>query len=161
MCIRDSFASYGQASYETDYNGGMGSNGLTSARHDVFDSSYKKKYIDSYDVNTPDEVIYTGSHKLTDKVKVGDFEMTVGKLVLSPTRTFLPLLSAILAKHRHSIDGIIHNTGGAHTKVKKFAPGMKIIKDALLPIPPLFQLIQKSSGTSNEEMFQVLSLIHI
>lgn len=151
-------ASYGQASYEQEYNGGMGSNGLTSARHDVFHKSYSEKYPDSFDSNTPSEVIYTGDKKLTDTIDVDGQTMTIGKLVLSPTRTFLPVLTTMFQKHKADIHGIIHNTGGAHTKVKKFAPGVKIVKDNLLPVPPLFQMIQESSGTSTEEMFQVFNM---
>ncbi len=152
------FASYGQATYEDSYNGGMGSNGLTSARHDVFDHSYAKKYPDSFDANTPLEVIFSGSQKLTDTIEIDGQEITIGKLVLGATRTFLPLLKQILSNHKDKISGIIHNTGGAHTKVKKFAPGVKVIKNNLLPVPPLFELIQKESGTSDEEMFQVFNM---
>lgn len=152
------FASYGQATYEDSYNGGMGSNGLTSARHDVFHSSYSEAYPDSFDPNTPKEVIFTGTKKLTDTIEVDNQEITIGKLVLGATRTFLPLLKRILTTHKEAISGIIHNTGGAHTKVKKFAPGVKIIKDNLLPIPPLFKLIQEESGTTDEEMFQVFNM---
>lgn len=152
------FASYGQASYEDSYNGGMGSNGLTSARHDVFHSSYADIFPDSYDHNTPKEVIFTGTKRLTDTIDVDGKEITVGKLVLGATRTFLPLLKKVLIHHKATISGIIHNTGGAHTKVKKFAPGVKIIKDNLLPIPPLFKLIQEESGTTDEEMFQVFNM---
>ncbi len=153
------FASYGKASYESEYNGGMGSNGLSSARHDVFSKIYMEKYQDSFDPNTPEEYIYCGSKMLTDKVDVGNGEMIdLGKLVLSPTRTFLPLLKTIIEKHKSSISGIIHNTGGAHTKVMKFAPSMRIIKDKLLPIPPLFQIIQEESGSSYNEMFQVFNM---
>ena len=151
-------ASYGQSSYEDAYNGGMGSNGLTSARHDVFHKTYMSKYPDSFDHHTPEEVVYTGSKMLTDEIEIDGQKITLGKLVLSPTRTFLPVLKKVLDLHRSRISGIIHNTGGAHTKVKKFAPGMKIIKDNLLPIPPLFKLIQAESGTTDEEMFQVFNM---
>jgi len=151
-------ASYGQASYEDSYNGGMGSNGLTSARHDVFHKSYMTNYPDSHDPNTPESVIFTGTRKLTDTIEIEGQMITIGKLVLSPTRTFLPVLKQMLSRYKQSIKGIIHNTGGAHTKVKKFAPDVRIIKDSLLPIPPLFKLIQKESGTSNEEMFQVFNM---
>jgi len=151
-------ASYGQATYETEYNGGMGSNGLTSARHDVFSADYATRYPDSYDPNTPREVVYTGTRKLTEEITVGDQNITLGKLVLSPTRTFLPVITQMLGKHRSAIKGMIHNTGGAHAKVKKFASGVKIIKDNLLPIPPLFDIIQEESNTSYEEMFQVFNM---
>ena len=152
------FASYGQASYESEYNGGMGSNGLTSARHDVFHKSYKDSYPDSYDPNTPEQVIFTGTKKLTDTINIDGKDIPIGKLVLSPTRTYMPLLKKILGEHKSKIGGIIHNTGGAHTKVKKFAPGVKIIKDNLLLVPPLFKLIQEESGTTDEEMFQVFNM---
>ncbi|NNE27061.1 MAG: phosphoribosylformylglycinamidine cyclo-ligase [Saprospiraceae bacterium] len=152
------FASYGKASYEKAYNGGMGSNGLTSARHDVFGSAYREKYIDSYDSNTPEDLIYSGSKSLTEKISIGEDEIDLGKLVLSPTRTFLPLLKKIIDNHRSAIHGIIHNTGGAHTKVKKFTSNKRIVKDNLLPIPPLFNIIQQESGTSNSEMFQVFNM---
>ncbi len=152
------FASYGQSSYEAEYNGGMGSNGLTSARHDVFDKKYRSLYPDSYDHNTPEELIYSGSKSLTDNIEIGDIRIDIGKLVLSPTRTYLPLLKQILDRYRPKINGIIHNTGGAHTKVKKFTKNKRIIKDQLLPIPPLFKLIQEESGTSFEEMFQVFNM---
>jgi len=152
------FASYGQSTYENEYNGGMGSNGLTSARHDVLNKEYLEKYPDSFDHNTPSDLIYSGTKKLTDKIEVGGQLIDIGKLILSPTRTFLPLLKKVLDKHRSEINGIIHNTGGAHTKVKKFAPGKKIIKNNLLPIPPLFKMIQEESGTTMEEMFQVFNM---
>ncbi len=152
------FASYGQSTYEQSYNSGMGSNGLTSARHDIFDNSYASAYPDTFDSNTPSEVIYTGSRKLTEKISIGDDQFTLGKLVLSPTRTFLPLLKAIFADGKKDISGIIHNTGGAHTKVKKFANGCRIVKDNLLAIPPLFEIIREESGTSYEEMFQVFNM---
>ena len=152
------FASYGKASYEKAYNGGMGSNGLTSARHDVFGSMYRDKYTNSYDSNTPTDLIYSGSKSLTEKITIGDEDIDLGKLVLSPTRTYLPLLKQIIDNYRASINGIIHNTGGAHTKVKKFTSNKRIIKDNLLPIPPLFNIIQQESGTSNSEMFQVFNM---
>ena len=153
------FASYGQASYETEYNGGMGSNGLSSARHDVFSKDYYDKYKDSFDPNSPAELLYSGSKSLTDKVGIeGHSVMDLGKLVLSPTRTFLPLLKSLIELHRSDISGIIHNTGGAHSKVKKFAPGKRIIKDNLLEVPPLFTIIQEESGSSWDEMFQVFNM---
>lgn len=151
-------ASYGQSTYEDEYNGGMGSNGLTSARHDIFAKEYSKKYPDSYDKNTPDEVVYIGSKKLTDTIEIDGKNIPIGKLVLSPTRTFLPVLKKILARNRKHINGIIHNTGGGQAKVIKFVKDRKIIKDNLLPIPPLFQMIQKESGTSWEEMYRVFNI---
>ena len=152
------FASYGQSSYESEYNGGMGSNGLTSARHDVFDKKYRSLYPDSFDSNTPEDLIYSGSRSLTELINIDGTAIPLGKLVLSPTRTFIPLLKQILDEHRRDIHGIIHNTGGAHTKVKKFVKNKKIIKDNLLPVPPLFDLIQAESGTPLNEMFQVFNM---
>ncbi len=151
-------ASYGQSTYETEYNGGMGSNGLTSARHDIFHKSYAKKYPDTFDSNTPNEVVYIGSKKLTDTIEVEGQKIPIGKLVLSPTRTFLPVLKKVLDKYRKHINGIIHNTGGGQAKVSKFIENKRIIKDNLLPIPPLFQMIQKESGTSWEEMYRVFNI---
>jgi phosphoribosylformylglycinamidine cyclo-ligase len=151
-------AGYGQSSYENSYNGGMGSNGLTSARHDVFRKEYYEKYPDSFDHHSPAELIYAGKRSLTDKVNIDGKDIDLGKLVLSPTRTFLPLLQKIITECRPAISGIIHNTGGAHTKVKKFAPGKRIIKDNLLPIPPLFEIIKEESETDFSEMFQVFNM---
>ena len=151
-------AGYGQSTYEDHYNGGMGSNGLTSARHDVFKKEYYKKYPNSFDHHSPEELIYSGKRSLTDKVDIEGREIDLGKLVLSPTRTFLPLLKKILDQYKSSISGIIHNTGGAHTKVKKFAPNKRIIKDNLLPIPPLFDIIREESETDFSEMFQVFNM---
>ncbi|MEZ5059418.1 MAG: hypothetical protein R2879_20485 [Saprospiraceae bacterium] len=132
-------ASYGKATYEDSYNGGMGSNGLTSARHDVFDHSYAEKYPDSYDKHTPDEVVYVGSKKLTDTITIEGEEITIGKLVLSPTRTYMPVISKILDNKAIEIHGIIHNTGGGQAKVSKFMENKHVIKDNLLPIPPLLK----------------------
>lgn len=153
-------SSSGQATYENEYNGGMGSNGLTSARHDVFSKEYAKKYPDSFDSNTPKEVIYVGSKKLTDTIEVEGKDIPIGKLVLSPTRTYLPVLKKILDQHRADIHGIIHCTGGGQTKVSKFIQNKLIVKDNLLPTPPLFQLIQAESGTSWKEMYQVFNMGH-
>lgn len=152
-------ASYGQATYETAYNGGMGSNGLTLARHDVVDNSYAAKYPETFDPNLPAEVVYTGTKLLTEKVAIPGGETTVGKLLLSPTRTFLPFLKRLFDDLPESVTGIIHNTGGGHTKVAKFLPkGGKIIKDNLLPVPPLFNLIQETSQTPWREMFEVFNM---
>ncbi len=151
-------ASYGQSSYETTYNGGMGSNGLTSARHDVLHKSYAAKYPDSFDSNTPEEVIYIGNKRLTDTIEIEGKEIPIGKLILSPTRTFLPVISKILDKHRAEIGGMIHCTGGAQTKVLKFVEGVHIIKDNFFKTPPLFQLIQEESGTDWKEMYQVFNM---
>ncbi len=153
-------ASYGQATYEDAYNGGMGSNGLTSARHDVLSKEYAKKYPDSFDSNTPDEVVYIGSKKLTDKVDIDGVQIDVGKLILSPTRTYLPIIKAILDEFKGQIDGMIHCTGGGQTKVIKFVDNVHIIKDSLLPIPPLFQMIKEESDTDWREMYQVFNMGH-
>jgi phosphoribosylformylglycinamidine cyclo-ligase len=154
------FASYGQSTYEDTYNGGMGCNGLTSARHDVLKKIYLKKYPDSFDQNTPKEVLYTGNKKIIDTLKIKGRDYTVGQLLLSPTRTFLPLLKKILENTEggKGINGIIHNTGGGQTKVSKFIKNKHIIKDNLLPIPPLFKMIQAASGTDWREMFQVFNM---
>lgn len=153
------FASYGQATYESEYNGGMGSNGLTSARHDVFHKDYAKKYPDSYDQNTPDEVVYLGSKRLTDPTEVEG--VNAGKLVLSPTRTYIPLIKRIIENHRGDINGMIHCTGGAQTKVMKFLDkNLRIVKNNLLPIPPLFKMIKDESGLDYREMYQVFNMGH-
>lgn len=151
-------ASYGQATYEKEYNGGMGSNGLTSARHDVFAKYLAGKYPESYDNNIPSELVYTGQCKLTDPV-MGS-ELNAGKLVLSPTRTYAPVIKKILDLYRHQIHGMIHCSGGAQTKVMNFVENMHVVKDNLFPIPPLFCLIQQQSGTSWEEMYKVFNMGH-
>lgn len=153
-------ASYGQALYETEYNGGMGSNGLTSARHDVLSHEYAGSYPDSFDPNTPDSVIYTGSKKLQETLTVDGQTIAVGKLILSPTRTYLPVIKRLLDELRPQIHGMIHCTGGGQTKVSKFIQDKKVIKDNLLPIPPLFELIQAESGTEWREMYQVFNMGH-
>ncbi len=153
-------ASYGQASYESFYNGGMGSNGLTSARHDVLEHHYAAKYPESYDPNTPEDVIYIGTKKLTDQLTVDGHQLDVGKLILSPTRTYLPLIRQLLTTHRKDIHGMIHCTGGGQTKVVKFIEGKRVIKNNLFPVPPLFQLIHEESGTSWKEMYQVFNMGH-
>ncbi|MEM9546053.1 MAG: AIR synthase related protein [Bacteroidota bacterium] len=153
------FASYGQSSYEDEYNGGMGSNGLTSARHDIFHKEYAQKYPDSYDPNTPDEVIYLGSKRLTDSTEVDG--VNVGRLVLSPTRTYIPLIKTIIDQHRSEINGMIHCTGGAQTKVMKFLDkDLRIVKNNMLPIPPLFRMIKEESGLEYKEMYQVFNMGH-
>jgi phosphoribosylformylglycinamidine cyclo-ligase len=156
------FESSGQSTYEDSYNGGMGSNGLTSARHDVFNSIYKSKYPDSFDSNTPTDVIYVGSRKLTEEITIPLIgKMPIGKLVLSPTRTYLPLLTKIIPPYRGHINGIIHCTGGAQTKVMKFVNNnVSVIKDDLFPIPPLFDLIKKESNTGWKEMYEVFNMGH-
>ena len=151
-------ASFGQATYESEYNGGMGSNGLTSARHDVFNKSLAKKYPESFDAAVPEELVYSGSLGLTDEVD--GVEINAGKLVLSPTRTYAPIVKAVLDKHRTDIHGMIHCSGGAQTKVLHFVDDVHIIKDNLFATPPLFKLIQKESGTSWEEMYQVFNMGH-
>lgn len=162
-------ASYGKASYEQEYNGGMGSNGLTAARHDVLLHDYASKYPESFDPALPDSVVYTGKHRLEEKIQIPAapevlmpeaVETTVGKLILSPTRTYLPLMRLILKELRPHIHGLIHCTGGGQTKVAKFAQNVRIIKDNLFPVPPLFQLIQESSGTPWREMYQVFNMGH-
>jgi len=154
-------ASYGQASYETAYNGGMGSNGLTSARHDVFHKYVAEKYPESYDPAVPYELVFAGNKKLTDLIDIaGEKQVSAGKLVLSPTRTYAPILKAILTKNRAAINGLVHCSGGAQTKVLHFINSLHIIKDNLFPIPPLFQLIQEQSNTNWEEMYKVFNMGH-
>ncbi len=153
------FAGYGQAIYESEYNSGIGSNGLTSARHDVLHNSYAVKYPESFDANIPSELVYCGSRQLTDSLTVDGRDYHIGKLLLSPTRTFLPLLQAILKEHRSSIKGLIHNTGGAHTKVINFCDeSVQIIKDNLLPVPPIFGLIAEESGGDEKELYKVFNM---
>ena len=152
-------ASYGQSTYEKEYNSGIGSNGLTNARHDVLSHVYADKYPESYDrANIPEDLVYVGQHKLTDPVE--GLDLDVGKLLLSPTRTFLPLMKDLLADHRPQIHGLIHCTGGGQTKVMKFVQNLHVIKDNLLPAPPVFKLIQASSGASWKEMYQVFNMGH-
>jgi len=153
-------ASYGKSTYEESYNGGMGSNGLTSARHDVFHADYRDKYPDSYDANTPKDLIYIGSQKLTDTIEVDGETITVGKLVLSPTRTYLPVLKVLIDELGPQINGMIHCTGGGQTKVGKFIENKRVIKHQLFPVPPLFDLIQRESGTDWKEMYQVFNMGH-
>ena len=153
-------ASFGQATYESDYNGGMGSNGLTSARHDVLHHSYAAKYPESFDPHVPESVVYTGGRKLTETVPVEGRDIPVGKLLLSPTRTYLPVVKVLLAELRSEIHGMIHCTGGGQTKVVKFIDGVRVIKDRLFPVPPLFTLIQSESQTDWREMYQVFNMGH-
>jgi len=153
-------SSYGQANYETVYNGGMGSNGLTSARHDVFTKKYKKKYPECFDPALPDALIYSGTRELLDTVEGSPVD--AGKLVLSPTRTYAPIIKKILESYRSQIHGMVHCSGGAQTKVLHFLPknALHVIKDNLLDIPPLFQLIQKESNTDWSEMYKVFNMGH-
>jgi phosphoribosylformylglycinamidine cyclo-ligase len=153
-------ASYGQATYESEYNGGMGSNGLTAARHDVLRQEYATTYPESFDPAIPAAVVYNGKYRLTDKMEAAGRQMDVGKLLLSPTRTYLPLLREVLARYQKQIHGIIHCTGGGQTKVLKFVRNVHIIKDNLLEVPPLFKLIQESGGTDWREMYQVFNMGH-
>lgn len=154
-------ASYGKAKYESEYNGGMGSNGLTSARHDVFNKSLAAKYPESYDHNVPADLIYSGKIDLLQKVDIGNGEsVTAGKLVLSPTRTYAPVITEILKKHRKEIHGIVHCSGGAQTKVLHFVKDVHVIKDNLFPVPPLFRLIHEQSGTDWKEMYKVFNMGH-
>src|ERR1051326_1244103 len=161
-------ASYGQASYEEEYNGGMGSNGLTSARHDVFEHSLAKKYPESFDSAVPDNLIYAGKMKLTDQVNVPGPQtssnkqqtITAGKLVLSPTRTYAPVIKKVLEKFRSHIHGMVHCSGGAQTKVLHFVDDVHVIKDDLFPISPLFKLIREQSGTDWKEMYKVFNMGH-
>lgn len=152
------FASYGQTTYETEYNGGMGSNGLTSARHDVFSSIYREKYPESYDTALPENVVYCGNKKLTDAVAGSPLD--AGKLVLSPTRTYAPLVKSILKELRYAVKGMVHCSGGGQTKVLHFTDNIHVVKNNLLPIPPLFQMIKEESGTDWSEMFRVFNMGH-
>ncbi|MCB0761337.1 MAG: phosphoribosylformylglycinamidine cyclo-ligase [Flavobacteriales bacterium] len=152
------FASFGQASYETDYNGGMGSNGLTSARHDVFARDLADRFPESYDAATPAEYVYSGSRGLTDKVDGTPID--AGKLVLSPTRTYAPLVRRMLEADRSKIHGMVHCSGGAQTKVLHFIDNLHVIKDNLFDTPPLFKLIQQESQTSWKEMYKVFNMGH-
>lgn len=151
-------ASFGQATYEKEYNGGMGSNGLTSARHDVFHKALAEKYPESFDPAVPNELVYSGNTGLLDAV--AGVSIDAGKLVLSPTRTYAPVIAKILEKHRSKVDGMVHCSGGAQTKVLHFVKDVHVIKDNLFDVPPLFKLIQEQSGTSWEEMYRVFNMGH-
>jgi len=152
-------ASFGQASYETEYNGGMGSNGLTSARHDVFEKYLATKYPESFDAAVPSELVYSGQTKLTDTVENSPID--AGKLVLSPTRTYAPVIKKLLSKYNsNQIHGMVHCSGGAQTKVLHFVDNVHVIKDNLFPVPPLFKLIQENSKTDWKEMYQVFNCGH-
>lgn len=154
-------ASFGKCHYESEYNGGMGSNGLTSARHDVLHKAYASQYPESYDPALDPEVVYAGDRKLTDTVPLQDgTRISVGKLLLSSTRTYLPVLQEMLHLHRKKIHALIHVTGGGQTKVLRFFENAHIVKDNLFPAPPLFELIQKSSGAPWQEMYQVFNMGH-
>ena len=151
-------ASFGQATYESEYNGGMGSNGLTSARHDVFNKSVAEKYPETYDNQIPDELVYSGTKGLLDRIEAID--VTAGKLVLSPTRTFAPVIQKLIEEMSHEIHGMVHCTGGAQTKVMHFVENKHVIKDNMFPIPPLFKLIQEQSATDWSEMYKVFNMGH-
>ena len=151
-------SSCGQASYEKSYNGGMGSNGLTSARHDVFAKYLAEKYPESFDPHVPDELVYSGNVKLTDAVE--GVSLDAGKLVLSPTRTYAPFVKRMLDEMRADIHGMVHCSGGAQTKIMHFVTNKHVIKDNLFPIPPLFKLIQEQSGTDWKEMYKVFNMGH-
>ena len=151
-------ASSGQASYENAYNGGMGSNGLTSARHDVFNKIYADKYPETYDKDIPKDLVYAGSYKVEDSI--ADVPVNVGKLVLSPTRTYAPIIAEVLKNNRNHIHGMVHCSGGAQTKVLHFVEDLHIIKDNLFDTPPLFKLIQEESQTSWQEMYKVFNMGH-
>ena len=151
-------SSYGKATYEDTYNGGMGSNGLTSARHDVFGKELAVRYPDSFDPIVPSDLVYSGNMKLTQPSEVEGID--VGSLVLSPTRTYAPVIKVILDRFRDQVNGIIHCSGGAQTKVLHFIENLHIIKNNMFPIPPLFKLIQEQSGTSWEEMYKVFNMGH-
>jgi phosphoribosylformylglycinamidine cyclo-ligase len=159
-------ASFGQALYETEYNGGMGSNGLTSARHDVFGKALAKKYPETYDNGIPSDLVYSGSRALTDELEVTDpftgekQKITAGKLVLSPTRTYAPVIREVIRSHRKDIHGMVHCSGGGQTKILHFVDAVHVIKDNLFEVPPLFELIQKESGTPWEEMYKVFNMGH-
>ena len=151
-------SSYGQATYETEYNGGMGSNGLTSARHDVFSKYLSDKYPESYDNEIPSDLVYSGGYKLTDNI--ADLGIDAGKLVLSPTRTYAPVIKMILDKMRDKIHGMIHCSGGAQTKIMNFVNDIHVIKDNMFEIPPLFKIIQEESKTPWQEMYKVFNMGH-
>lgn len=152
------FASHGQASYEDSYNAGMGSNGLTSARHDIFRKEVAHKYPETYDQSIPESLAYSGPHGLIDEVS--GMPGPLGKMVLSPTRTYAPVVKEILAKHRDAIAGMVHCSGGGQTKILHFVDNVHVIKDNMMPIPPLFEMIKKVSGTPWSEMYKVFNMGH-
>jgi len=151
-------ASFGQATYEKEYNGGIGSNGLTSARHDLFNKIYAEKYPESFDPSVPADLVYCGSKKLTDPTEIEGID--TGRLALSPTRTYAPVIKKVLEDYREGLHGMIHCSGGAQTKALNFVGNLHIIKDNLFPIPPLFRIIREESGTPPEEMYKVFNMGH-
>ncbi|HLW08246.1 MAG TPA: AIR synthase-related protein, partial [Marinilabiliaceae bacterium] len=151
-------SSYGQATYEENYNGGMGSNGLTSARHDVFANYLAQKYPESFDPQIPSDLVYSGSYNLTQAIE--GLGVDAGKLVLSPTRTYGPVVKEVLKNHRQNIHGMVHCSGGAQTKILHFVDNLHIIKDNLFEVPPLFQIIKEESDTPWNEMYKVFNMGH-
>lgn len=151
-------ASYGKASFEDEYNSGIGSNGLTLARHGLLSHEYYKKYPECYDQNLDEKFVFFGKYKLTDKIN--ELNLTIGRALLSPTRTYAPIIKDVVEKYRNDIDGIIHNTGGGQTKIIKFGKGIKYVKNNLFRIPKIFELIQRSSETQWKEMFSVFNMGH-
>lgn len=151
-------ASYGQTTYEAEYNGGMGSNGLTSARHDVFAKEYRSKYPESFDPQVDESLVYAGGLKLTDKV--ADCPLDAGKMVLSPTRTYLPVVNQIFKEHKAAINGMVHCSGGAQTKILHFVDNLKVVKNNMFALSPLFKTIKEQSGTSLHEMYRVFNMGH-
>jgi phosphoribosylformylglycinamidine cyclo-ligase len=152
-------AGFGQANYETAYNSGLASNGLTSARHDVLNKTYGQRFPESYDTRLDESVVYIGPHKMTDEIKVGEQSLTIGQLLLSPTRTFAPIMKELLQDHFDDIHGLIHCSGGGQTKCLKYVPdNVRIIKDNLFDPPVIFDLIQKASGSDDREMYQVFNM---
>lgn len=151
-------SSFGKATYEKEYNGGMGSNGLTSARHDVFNKSVAKKYPETYDNAVPSDLVYSGGYNLTDEVEGVDLD--AGKLVLSPTRTYAPIIKKVLDKHRTDIHGMVHCSGGAQTKILHFVDNLQIVKDNMFEVPPLFKMIHEQSETEWKEMYKVFNMGH-
>ncbi|MCX6211008.1 MAG: AIR synthase-related protein [Bacteroidetes bacterium] len=156
------FSSYGQAAYETAYNSGLGSNGLTSARHDVLHHDYATKYPETFEPTLKEEVVYLGKNKMTDEIEIEGFgKINIGKLLLSPTRTYAPLVKEILTHHFDAVKGMIHCSGGGQTKCMKYLPGpMRLVKNNFLPVPPIFKLIQENSGANTREMYQVFNMGH-
>src|SRR5690606_26420069 len=154
-------ASFGQADYEREYNGGMGSHGLPSARHDVVHRSVAERLPEGYDPSVPDELVLSGTKRLTDQIEFPGYgTVTAGKLVLSPTRTYAPVIKQVLDRHRSDIHGMVHCSGGAQTKVLHFIDNLHVIKDNLFDVPPLFRLIQEESGTDWQEMYKVFNMGH-
>ncbi|MDR2882388.1 MAG: phosphoribosylformylglycinamidine cyclo-ligase [Alistipes sp.] len=159
-CCIVGLASFGRAKYEKEYNGGMGSNGLTSARHDVFDHSLASLLPETYDTGLPDDLVYTGKYNLTDTIEIEGEKIAMGKLVLSPTRTYAPIVREVLLRHRADLQGMVHCSGGGQTKVLHFVDKLHVVKDNLFPVPPLFRIIGEQSGTPMEEMLSIFNMGH-